>query len=86
MVTFACRGGLAAARRLADGVRLIANAPSLGGVESLVSLPIYTSHATTPPAERAASGVSDDLVRLSLGLEDPADLVADLDRALGAGA
>lgn len=82
MVTFACRGGLAAARRVADSVRVIANAPSLGGVESLLSLPIYTSHAATPPADRAASGVTDDLVRLSVGLEDAADLVADLDHAL----
>jgi cystathionine beta-lyase/cystathionine gamma-synthase len=82
VVTFACRGGYAAARRVADGVRLVANAPSLGGVESLLSLPIHTSHAMTPPAEREAAGVTDDLVRLSLGLEDPADLVADLDRAL----
>jgi cystathionine beta-lyase/cystathionine gamma-synthase len=82
-VTFACRGGPAAARRLADSVRLVANAPSLGGVESLLSLPVHTSHASTPPAEREASGVTDDLVRLSVGLEDAADLVADLDRALG---
>ncbi len=85
MLTFACRGGLDAARRVADSVRLIANAPSLGGVESLLSLPIYTSHAATPPADRAASGVTDDLVRLSIGLEDASDLIADLDRALSGG-
>lgn len=82
MVTFACRGGLEAARRVADGVRLIANAPSLGGVESALSLPLYTSHSYLSPAERAAIGVTDDLVRLSVGLEDVADLCADLDRAL----
>jgi cystathionine beta-lyase/cystathionine gamma-synthase len=64
-------------------VRLVANAPSLGGVESLLSLPLHTSHASTPAAEREASGVTDDLVRLSVGLEESADLVADLDRALG---
>jgi cystathionine gamma-synthase len=84
MITFACRGGLEAARRVADTVRLVANAPSLGGVESLLSLPIYTSHAYLTPAERAACGVSDDLVRLSVGLEDAADLMADLDQALAA--
>jgi cystathionine gamma-synthase len=85
MVTFACRGGLAAARRVADGVRLVANAPSLGGVESLLSLPLYTSHAMFSDAERREAGIGDDLVRLSLGLEDPADLLADLDQALGSG-
>ncbi len=82
MVTFACRGGLDAARRVADRVQLIANAPSLGGVESVLSLPLYTSHSYLSPAERAAIGVTDDLVRLSVGLEDAADLCRDLDRAL----
>ncbi len=82
MVTFACRGGLAAARDVADRVRVVANAPSLGGVESVLSLPLYTSHSYLSPAERAAIDVTDDLVRLSVGLEDPDDLFADLDRAL----
>jgi len=84
MVTFRCAGGLAAARALADRVRLVANAPSLGGVESLLSLPLYTSHAYLSPEERSATGVTDDLIRLSIGLEDAADLRADLDQALGA--
>ncbi len=83
MVSFDCRGGLAAARRVAESVRVIAHAPSLGGVESLLSLPIYTSHAYLTPAERAACGVGDGLVRLSVGCEDLGDLQADLDRALG---
>ena len=82
MVTFACRGGAPAARALADRVRLIANAPSLGGVESLLSLPCLTSHAALTPAERASAGITDDLVRLSVGLEEPEDLLADLDAAL----
>jgi cystathionine beta-lyase/cystathionine gamma-synthase len=82
MVTFACRGGAAAARRVADRVRLVANAPSLGGVESLLSLPALTSHAHFTPEERAAAGIGDDLVRLSVGLEDAKDLLADLDQAL----
>ncbi len=84
MVTFACAGGLSAARAVADRVRLIANAPSLGGVESLLSLPVYTSHARFSPEERAAAGIDDDLVRLSVGLEEPDDLWSDLDQALGA--
>ncbi|HVG94219.1 MAG TPA: PLP-dependent aspartate aminotransferase family protein [Planctomycetota bacterium] len=86
VVTFACRGGVDAARRLADGVRLVANAPSLGGVESQLSLPVFTSHAYLTPEQRAAVGVTDDLVRLSVGLEDLADLRADLDHALGSSA
>lgn len=84
LVTFACRGGLPAARALADRVRLIAHAPSLGGVESLLSLPVLTSHAMFTPEERAAAGIGDDLVRLSVGLEDADDLWADLDQALAA--
>jgi cystathionine beta-lyase/cystathionine gamma-synthase len=83
LVAFECRGGLAAARRLADSVKRIANAPSLGGVESLLSLPVYTSHAMFTPDERAAAGITDDLVRLSVGLEDLDDLWQDLDQALG---
>ena len=86
VVTFGCAGGLAAARSLADRVRLVTNAPSLGGVESLLSLPLYTSHAYLSPEERSATGVTDDLIRLSIGLEDAADLRADLDQALGASA
>jgi len=82
VVTFSCRGGLAAARAVADRVRLVANAPSLGGVESQLSLPVYTSHAHLTARDRAESGITDDLVRLSVGLEDAADLVADLDQAL----
>ena len=84
MVTFACRGGVAAARAVADRVRLVANAPSLGGVESLLSLPHLTSHAGLTPAERATAGITDDLVRLSVGLEEPEDILADLDQALSA--
>ena len=83
LVTFACAGGVAAARAVADRVRLIMNAPSLGGVESLLSLPVFTSHAMFTPPERAAAGITDDLVRLSVGLEDIDDLWKDLDHALG---
>ncbi len=84
MVAFDCRGGLEAARAVAERVRLIAHAPSLGGVESLLSLPVYTSHAYLTAAERAACGVGDGLVRLSVGCEDLGDLQADLEAALGA--
>lgn len=55
---------------------------SLGAVESIITVPAYHSHASVPPAERARRGIGEDLVRLSVGLEDPEDLMADLDQAL----
>ncbi len=57
---------------------------SLGAVESIISVPAYHSHASIPAAERAARGIDDGLVRFSVGLEDPADLIADLEQALAA--
>ncbi len=58
-------------------------APSLGGVETLVSQPRFTSHAGLSQAEREAMGIPDGFVRLSIGVEDAADLIADFDQALG---
>jgi cystathionine beta-lyase len=69
-------------RRLLEGVDLAAFAVSLGGVESILSYPARMSHAAMPGEERAARGISDTLVRLSVGLEDPDDLIADLARFL----
>jgi cystathionine beta-lyase len=69
-------------RRLLEGSQLAAFAVSLGGVESIISYPAKMSHAAMPPHEREARGVTDTLVRLSVGLEDPDDLIADLDRVL----
>ena len=65
-------------------LRIIAHAPSLGGVESLISEPRYTSHAGMTAEERAAAGIPDGFLRLSLGLEDADDLIADLARGLAA--
>lgn len=84
MVSVVVRGGLPAARRLLHGLRWFHVASSLGGVESLASLPAETSHRSLSPEERAARGIDDGLVRLSLGIEDPDDLVRDLVRALDA--
>lgn len=84
MLSFTVDGGGAGARRFVDALHLVANGPSLGGVESLVSLPRFTSHAHLSAAERASLGVTDDLVRLSVGLEDAADLRADIERGLAA--
>jgi cystathionine beta-lyase/cystathionine gamma-synthase len=72
------------ARRVLSGLRLITLAESLGGVESLASHPASMTHASVPPAERAALGISDALIRISTGIEDAADLVADLEQALEA--
>ncbi len=77
-------GGYAAAARFIDHLRLIVHAASLGGPESLVSMPILTSHVHATPAERARAGVTDGTVRLSVGLEAAFDLKADLSQALAA--
>jgi len=69
-------------KKLLEGIRLAAFAVSLGGVESIVSYPAKMSHAAMPPQERASRGISDTLIRLSVGLEDTEDLIADLDRVL----
>ncbi len=84
MVSISVAGGLDAARRFLHRLRLVHIAASLGGVESLASIPGETSHRHLSPAERAARGIPEGLVRLSLGLEDPADLVRDISEALDA--
>jgi methionine-gamma-lyase len=83
MLAFDLKGGLPAARRFCDRVRLFLLAASLGGVESLVVLPIYSSHYRMSNAELESAGVTPGTVRLSTGLEDFEDLIADLDQALG---
>lgn len=82
VLAFAPKGGLAAAERVFDGLKLVARAASLGGVESLVSLPVHTSHHGLNAEQLAAAGVDPATMRLSLGVEDAADLIADLDQAL----
>lgn len=73
---------VALTRKLLEQSKLAVFAVSLGGVESIISYPVKMSHAAMPPAERAARGVTDDLVRLSVGLEDVADLLEDLDACI----
>ena len=77
-------GSEGAARRLLDRVRLCALGESLGGVETLISYPATMSHASVEPAERERRGITPGLVRLSVGIEDVADILADLDAALEA--
>ena len=82
MLAFDHKGGLAGARRFGDRIRVFLLAASLGGVESLAVLPIYTSHYNMSAAELAAASVSPGTVRVSVGLEDPEDLTEDLRQAL----
>lgn len=82
MITFFIKGGLDAARRFLERCELFALAESLGGVESLVEHPAIMTHASVPAAKRKALGISDTLIRLSVGVEDADDLIADLDYAL----
>lgn len=82
MLSFVLDATAAQTAAVVDRLRLFSIAGSLGGVESLVTQPITTSHHGMPPAERAHRGISDGMIRLSIGLEDAADLIADLARAL----
>lgn len=86
MLTIEVKGGgecgKNSASRVADQLKLFALAPSLGGVESLVTQPCTTTHHGLTPEERARRGISDAMLRLSVGLEDAADLIADLEQAL----
>jgi cystathionine gamma-lyase len=66
-----------------EKVRLFSLAESLGGVESLIEHPAIMTHASIPPEARAKLGISDGLVRLSVGIEDVEDLIADLERSMG---
>jgi cystathionine beta-lyase/cystathionine gamma-synthase len=75
-------GDFEEARRICNRVRLMALAESLGGVETLISHPASMTHASVPPERRAAIGLTDSLVRISVGIEDPADLIDDLRQAL----
>jgi cystathionine beta-lyase/cystathionine gamma-synthase len=87
MVTFEVEGTGEDARRVSEGMRLFTLAPSLGGVESLVCIPVLTSHLSVPEEERRKMGVTEQMIRLSVGIESAHDLVADLENALkGVGA
>ena len=82
MVTFEVEGTGEDARRLSEAMRLFTLAPSLGGVESLVSIPVLTSHLNVAPEERRRMGITEQMIRLSVGIENADDLIADLERAL----
>lgn len=82
IVTIEVKGGLGKARRVLERCRLFALAESLGGVESLIEHPAIMTHASVPPANRRRLGISDGLIRLSVGVEDVDDLRAELEAAL----
>jgi cystathionine gamma-synthase len=84
MVSFEVEGTSDDARRLTESLRLFTLAPSLGGVESLVSIPVLTSHAMISAQDRQKMGVTEQMIRLSVGIESPDDLIADLEHALEA--
>lgn len=82
MLSFVVEGGDEAALRVVRRLELALEASSLGGVESLVSLPFNTSHVRLSPAERMAAGIAPGFVRVSIGIEEPDDLIADFEQAL----
>jgi cystathionine beta-lyase/cystathionine gamma-synthase len=82
MVCFEVHGGVETGKKLMDAVELWSLAENLGSVESLITHPVTMTHAAVPREERIAAGITDGLVRVSVGLEDVEDLIADLDSAL----
>ncbi|MCA9289132.1 MAG: cystathionine gamma-synthase [Phycisphaerales bacterium] len=84
MITAYLRGGLSESRRFLERVRLFTLAESLGGVESLIEHPGIMTHASVPADERAKLGISDSLVRFSVGIEDVEDIIGDIEQALAA--
>jgi cystathionine beta-lyase/cystathionine gamma-synthase len=84
MLWFEVAGGVKAGKKLMDSVQLCTLAENLGSVETLITHPVTMTHAVMAPAERARVGITDGLVRLSVGLEDVEDLIADLEQALDA--
>lgn len=82
MIAFELKGGLESGRRVMDNIKLAVLAVSLGGVESLIEHPASMTHASIPAKEREASGITDGLVRYSVGIENVEDILGDLDQAL----
>jgi cystathionine beta-lyase/cystathionine gamma-synthase len=84
MMALELAGGGPAADRFVRRLRLVTHAPSLGGVDSLLSEPRFTSHAHMTSDARAAIGIPDGFLRMSVGIENVEDLIADIEQALGA--
>ena len=84
--TFGVAGGYAAGVEFIESVQLASHLANVGDAKTLVIHPASTTHQQVPTEEREAAGITDDMIRISVGLEDPEDIIADLDRALGGGA
>jgi methionine-gamma-lyase len=82
MLSFGIKGGIEAGRKLMNRVELCALAVSLGSVDTLIQHPASMTHASIPREVRMKIGITDDMVRLSVGVEDAEDIIADLDQAL----
>jgi methionine-gamma-lyase len=82
MISFGIKGGIEAGRKLMNRVELCVLAVSLGYVDTLIQHPASMTHANIPRDVRLKTGITDDLVRLSVGIEEPEDIIADLDQAL----
>jgi O-succinylhomoserine sulfhydrylase len=82
VLSFVMKGGRAAAWKVIDAVELISNTANFGDVKTTICHPATTTHGRIPPAEREASGIVEGLIRLGVGLEDPSDICADLERGL----
>jgi cystathionine beta-lyase/cystathionine gamma-synthase len=82
IVTIVIKGGKREAMKVVDNLDLCMNATSLGGVETLVSIPVISSHAWQTPDELVQAKILPQMIRFSVGLEDPQDILRDIDRAL----
>ncbi|KAE8740492.1 hypothetical protein FOCC_FOCC013997 [Frankliniella occidentalis] len=82
MLSFYLKGGLSESRKFLSSLKVFTLAESLGGHKSLAELPSVMTHVSVPSEQRAELGITDNLIRLSVGLEDSEDLLADLDQAL----
>jgi O-acetylhomoserine (thiol)-lyase len=81
-VTFGIKGGLEAGKRFIDELKLLSHVANIGDAKSLVIHPASTTHQQLTEEEQKATGVSPDLIRLSIGIEDADDIIADIDQAL----
>jgi len=86
LIAFEVEGGVEAGVHLMNSMRLCALAENLGAAETIITHPVSMTHGAVPPEQRAAAGITDGLVRLSVGLENPDDIIADLEHALDASA
>jgi cystathionine gamma-lyase len=82
MISFVAKGGLTKARSILENCKIFALAESLGGVESLIESPAIMTHASVPAEVRSANGIVDGLIRISVGIENIADLTRDLEQAM----